>query len=55
MVHSMVYKELSHKEYLDLLVKKLIGDFNPKRVLDVGCDEGELVSTFQKHGVETWD
>lgn len=54
MVHSMVYKELSHKEYLDLLVKKLIGDFNPKRVLDVGCGEGELVSTFQKHGVETY-
>jgi len=58
-IHSMVYKiinslELSHKEYLDLLVKKLIGDFNPKRVLDVGCGEGELVSMFQKHGVETY-
>lgn len=44
----------TNKEYMDLITKKLIESFHPKKALDVGCGGGELSNMFQEYGVETY-
>lgn len=46
--------DFDHSEYLNLLTKRLIESFRPKKALDVGCRTGELVNILQKYGVKAY-
>ncbi len=44
-------EQLQHQTYLRELVSYLIGQFQPKVVLDIGCGSGEIVGIFRERGV----
>lgn len=42
------------KAFLQHVAKKIVVDFNPKRVLDAGCATGHLVAALRDLGVEAY-
>jgi len=52
-----VYRNYSFNEHYPLFQLVSLGvkmNFNPKRVLDVGCAKGFLVKAFKEQGIEAW-
>lgn len=48
------YNGYHWNDSISMNAKDLIREFNPKRVLDVGCAKGYLVTAFRRLGVDAW-